>query len=151
MDRVNWRTISIVLAVLGVGVASYLTYVHYNQGALVCGVGNCHTVQNSRYAVIAGIPISVLGLAMYLAVIALGVLRLVRRDLFMLATMAAFAVTLAGTLYAAYLTYLEIAVIKAICQWCVTSAVLTLLILISEGFGLFRLLGEDGSMSEAYE
>ena len=140
-----WRAASLVLAVAGVGVAGYLTYTHYNQGALVCAVGNCHAVQTSQYAMIGPIPIAVFGLAMYLAVIALGVARWTRPEFLSTATMGAFTLALAGTVYAAYLTYLELDVIHAICQWCVTSAILTAGILIVEGIGTFRILGAEGT------
>jgi len=140
-----WRAASMVLAGAGVGVAGYLTYTHYNIGALVCSVGDCHAVQTSQYATIGPVPIAILGLGMYVAVIALGVLRWRRADWLSTATMGAFALALAGTVYFAYLTYLEVAVIHAICQWCVTSAILTLGILVVEGVGTFRIVGTEGS------
>lgn len=121
--------------------AGYLTYIHYNHDALVCAVGNCERVQSSRYSEMLGIPIAVLGLGMYLVAVGLGVVRWRRADLTMPLTTAIFALVLAGGVYALYLTYLEIAVIKAICQWCVASALLTLGILLAEGFGLYHLLG----------
>lgn len=139
----TWRSVSLVLATAGLGVAGYLTYTHYQPAALVCSVGDCDTVQTSRYAMVGGIPIAIFGLLMYLSVIALGILRSLRPEWFSLATMASFALVLAGTLYAAYLTYLEIAVIDAICQWCVTSAILTVGILLAEGVGVWRLLGSQ--------
>jgi len=141
----GWQTASLALAIPGVLVAGYLTYSHYDTGALVCTVGDCKTVQNSPYAEIAGIPISILGMGMYLAVIGLGFLRRTRPAWASTATMAAFALVLSGAVYAAYLTYLEIAVIEAICQWCVTSAVLTLGILVAEGVLLWRILGATES------
>lgn len=136
----NRQIISLVLALAGIGVAGYLTYVHYNLTALVCSVGNCEKVQTSSYAVLGGIPIALLGLLMYVAVLLLGVLRWLRPDLTMTVTAAMFAIVLAGAVYAAYLTYLEIAVINAICQWCVASAVLTLCLLINEGISMFQLI-----------
>lgn len=135
-----------LLALLGVAVATYLTVVHYDQGALVCGLGDCHTVQNSRYAEIGGIPVALLGLGMYLSVIGLGVLRWLRPERVPLLTMTAFTLVLAGVFYAAYLTYLEVAVIHAICQWCVTSALLTVGILLAEGIGIWRV--SEGSVDE---
>lgn len=142
--RAGWHTVSLALAVPGLLVAGYLTYSHYDTEALVCTVGDCKTVQNSPYAEIAGIPISILGMGMYLGVVALGALRSARPAWASTATMAAFALVLSGAVYAAYLTYLEIAVIKAICQWCVTSAVLTLGILAAESVLLWRILGTGG-------
>jgi uncharacterized membrane protein len=136
--------LSLVLALTGAGVAAYLTSVHYDEKLLLCGVGDCETVQQSKYAEIAGIPVALLGLGMYLAIVALCLLRWRRPALQPTATMAAFALALTGTIFAAYLTYLEIWVIEAVCQWCVASAVLTLAILIVEGVVVWRLLGDAG-------
>ena len=136
---------SMVLAVAGAAVAGYLTYVHYNAGALVCSVGDCHAVQTSSYAKIGPVPIAIFGLLMYLAVIGLGVARWRGVTWYQTATMGAFALTLAGTVYAAYLSYLEVDVIHAICQWCVTSAILTTAIMVIEGVATYRLLGITGS------
>jgi uncharacterized membrane protein len=130
--------VSLLLAVAGIGVAAYLTYTHYNQGALVCGVGDCETVQASRYAKLFGIPIAVLGLAMYLGVLALLIVRHVRPARADVATVAMFGTLLAGSIYAAYLTYLEIWVIEAVCQWCVTSAIISVLLLLVEGARLMN-------------
>ena len=136
----NWRLITAILAVCGLADAIYLTNIHYDTGALICTVGNCHTVQTSKYSMIGPIPVAVLGLAMYVTVAAISVIRWRRPDLSSTLTMASFAIVLAGTIYAAYLTYLELNVINAICQWCVLSALLTLGLLLSEGFGFFTQL-----------
>ena len=139
---VHWQLLSLTLALAGIGVAGYLTLAHYRQEILVCGIGDCQTVQTSPYAEIAGVPIAVLGVSMYVALAGTSLARWrwpERQDLL---TAAAFAIALAGTLYAAYLTYLEIWVIKAICQWCVVSALLTLGILLAEAYGLSRILGQ---------
>ncbi|HLI52267.1 MAG TPA: vitamin K epoxide reductase family protein [Thermomicrobiaceae bacterium] len=144
IERVTWRGISAVLAVIGVGVAGYLTYIHYNMSVLICTPGGgCDTVQNSKYAVVGGIPVAVLGLLMYLAILAFGIIRRVQHDFYAPATMAAFAVALGGVAYAAYLTYLEIYVIHAICEWCVSSACITFLIMLLEGYGVWRILGGE--------
>jgi uncharacterized membrane protein len=135
-----WPVVSLTLAIAGVAVATYLTVIHYRDDLLVCGVGNCQTVQNSRYAEIGGVPISILGLGMYLGVLSLGLARWRRPAVGETATLAAFALVLAGALYAGYLTYVEIAVINAICQWCVVSALLTLGILVAEGRGVAGVL-----------
>ncbi len=135
-----------LLAILGVAIATYLTIIHYDRGALVCGLGDCQTVQNSKYAEIVGIPVALLGLGMYLSVVGLGVLRRLRPERLPLLTMTAFTLVLAGAFYAAYLTYLEVAVIHAICEWCVTSALLTVGILLAEGIGIWRV--SEGSIDE---
>jgi uncharacterized membrane protein len=109
----------IVLSVAGLGVAGYLTYVHYAGLHPVCvASGGCETVQSSHYAKLAGIPVPLLGLIGYASI--LGSL-LVPDDTGRMAT-AGLAVV--GFGFSLYLTYLELFVIKAICQWCVASAVL---------------------------
>jgi uncharacterized membrane protein len=140
----RWALVSLGFAVAGFAVAIYLTYAHFNEGALVCGVGDCQTVQGSEFATIAGIPIALLGLGLFGALIGLGVLRARVPSAAETLTFAAFGLALAGVLYSAYLTYLEVAVIFAICQWCVVSAIATLGVCLAEGTGVFQLLSRDG-------
>lgn len=138
-----WLVASIGSALLGVGVSGYLTTVHFNRDALVCGLGDCHTVQASRYAEVAGIPVAVLGLLMFLGVLTLGAARRRAPRLELFATPAAFALSLAGVVFSVYLSWLEVAVIHAICQWCVLSALLTLGVFIAESRGLLFLLRHE--------
>lgn len=122
-----------VVALIGVGVATYLTYIHYAGIKPICaaGGGGCEKVQSSVYSKLAGIPVAVLGLAGYLAI--LGSL-LVRGDS---GRLAGALIALCGFGFSAYLTYREVFSIKAICQWCVGSAVLmTILALLT----MIRLL-----------
>lgn len=130
--------ISLVLSIAGIAVAGYLTYVHYNVGALVCGVGDCEIVQSSKYSQMFGIPIAIFGLLMYLAILALIIVRYTMEEWSDLASTGILVLLIAGTIYAAYLTYLELEVIRAICQWCVISAILTVLLLITEVTRLIR-------------
>ncbi len=120
--------VAMLLSLAGIVLASYLTYAHVNTNALVCGLGDCHSVQASEYATIGPIPVAVLGLLMY--VVAFVSSLAVRRNpaWSVPAWTVAFATCLAGTVYAVYLTWIEVAVIHAICQWCVASAVLTVLL-----------------------
>jgi uncharacterized membrane protein len=123
-----WQAWAIpLLALLGLGVAGYLAYVETQQATAVCGpVGDCNTVQQSPYARLFGlIPIGVLGLLGYTAIlIAWSVARFGRRPTAGLAWPALLAMTLSGTLFSIYLTFLEPFVIGATCAWCLTSAVL---------------------------
>ncbi len=114
------------LALLGFVVSLYLWYVHVSGASALCvGVGGCETVNASRYSEISGVPVSVLGAFTYLALLAIWLIR-PRLDIEWQtkASLAIFGITLTGVLFSAYLTYLELFVIYAICPWCVSSAVI---------------------------
>ena len=113
------RRTALVLAILGVGVAGYLTYVHYAGIEPVCNIAHgCVKVQTSKYAELAGIPVAVLGLVGYVTILA--ALAVDGEPGRMVAALTA----LVGFGFSAYLTYRELFTIDAICQWCVASAVL---------------------------
>jgi uncharacterized membrane protein len=121
----DWTWIAaIVLSIVGLLVSLYLAYIKLaNQTASCDIIGDCEKVNNSSYAVVGGIPIAVLGAAGYLLILVLlyfdrpaaGGPEAVR--------FALFGVTLAGTLYSIYLTYIELFVLEAICPFCALSAV----------------------------
>lgn len=115
-----------VLAALGLGVSGYLLYEHYCAPIACIGTG-CALVDASPYSEIFGVPLSALGLLSYGAILglSLGGLRLRDRGprawpLFL----GILGMALTGVLFSAYLTYVELAIIRAVCSWCVTSAVL---------------------------
>jgi uncharacterized membrane protein len=114
------RLATAVLALVGVGIAGYLTYIHYAglQPFCVGGHGACERVQSSPWSELAGIPVAVLGLAGYVAIL----LSLVLPE--DPGRSAAALLSLVGAGFSAWLTYVEIAKIEAICQWCVASAVI---------------------------
>jgi uncharacterized membrane protein len=114
----------LALAAAGVAVAGYLTWVHYADLEPFCvgGGGGCERVQTSRYAELAGVPVAVVGLGGYLAILASA---LAPGEL---ARLVCAGLALVGVAFSAYLTYLELAVIDAICQWCVVSAILMALL-----------------------
>jgi uncharacterized membrane protein len=119
------------LAVVGLLVALYLVYIKINPTSLFCvGAGDCEAVNTSVYSEILGIPIAVLGSLAY--AVLLGVLLLESRLAFLeeWGALIGFGMALAGTLYSAYLTYIEVAVIHKICPYCVTSAVVMTILLI---------------------
>jgi uncharacterized membrane protein len=128
---VRLRVASVALAAIGSAISAYLTYVHYSGELALClGAGGCETVQSSSYAEIAGLPVALLGLLAFAVAAALAIVRL--RDGSAAWTLTGlFGVTFAGALFAAYLTYLELFVIHAICPWCVAadSAMVALFIL----------------------
>jgi uncharacterized membrane protein len=140
-DRVL-RIAAIVLAVAGLGVAAYLTYVHYEGIKPVCGLGgDCEKVQTSEWADLAGIPVALLGLIGYALI--LGSL-FVRGEA---GLMAAALLSLVGFGFSAYLTYRELFTINAICPWCVSSAViLTLLSVVTTARLLLSPGDERGTL-----
>ena len=107
------------LALIGAGIAAYLTWVHFAGLQPVCvgGSGGCERVQSSPYAELGGVPVALLGLIGYLAILASLVPSNAR------GRYVTVFLCLAGAGFSAYLTYVELAVIDAICQWCVASAV----------------------------
>lgn len=122
-----------VLALIGIGIGTYLTYVHYEGLKVLClSSGGCETVQSSKYAKLDGIPVAVLGLAGYIGILLSLALR---GDT---GRAAGFGLALVGFLFSMYLTYRELFTIKAICQWCVGSAVLMTLLLILTAIRLLR-------------
>lgn len=141
MSSRTLRLALIVLTVLGVALASYLTYIHYAEIKPLCTAGNsCIKVQSSVYAKLAGVPVALMGLIGYVAILAS--LLVPQGENSRLATMA---LTLVGFGFSAYLTYRELFSIHAICEECATSAgILTVLM----GLSVWRFLrGEDGSVS----
>ncbi len=128
-------------ALVGLGIAAYLTYVHYAGLHPLClASGGCEKVQSSRYAKLGGIPVATLGLAGYAGI--LGSLALPCEP----GLVAGALIALVGFGFSVYLTYLEVFRIHAICQWCVASAVvMTVLAVLT----VIRLLVAEGRPSYA--
>ena len=133
------RRISIALTIAGLLVAGYLTYLHLSgsTAALCSAGGGCDTVRESRYSQIGRIPVAVVGLGGYLAILLVLLLDSPGGALAEYGPMLVFGFTLIGVLYSLYLTYLELFVIVAICPYCVSSAVIITLIFI---ISIFRLI-----------
>ena len=154
MMSLLWTThrialLQMVLSAAGVAVAVILTSFHYSPAAaaaLCTGAGGCETVNTSPYSTVAGIPIALLGMGVYVAIGALAFLSTrearperSRRDaLAAQAHLAVFGLSLVGVLYSVYLTYLEIFVIRAICPWCVASALVVTAIWIASAVDVRR-------------
>ena len=121
----------VLLAVVGVGIALYLTLYKIGViGVLSCSIGSCETVNTSKWSVLFGIPIAAWGLAAYVALLVLAVAGSsgTREASVPIAKMIVALATW-SVLFSAWLTYLELFVIHAICIWCVTSAALWVVIL----------------------
>jgi uncharacterized membrane protein len=102
-------------AAAGIGIASYLLAVRLAHVPLACATGGCETVQSSRYAELAGVPVAALGLAAYAAVLASALARGA------VAAAAGVAVSVSGVAFGGYLLYVQLAVVDALCAWCVAS------------------------------
>lgn len=127
------RAASAAVALIGLGIATYLTVVHYAGGVPVCAVTHgCATVQQSDYASRAGIPVALLGVGGYVAVL-LSLLR----DGEARRTAGAF-LSLAGFGFSGWLTYVELGVLDAVCTWCVGSALCMVALAVLSSLRLVR-------------
>lgn len=125
MSARTLRTTLLVLTLLGVGVASYLTYVHYAGIKPLCGRngGGCEIVQTSEYSKLAGVPVALIGLIGYVAILATLLVPDSEASRF-----AAVGLTLLGFGFSAYLTGREVFSIHHICEWCLSSFVIITLL-----------------------
>jgi uncharacterized membrane protein len=134
---VRLRRASIALCLAGVGIAGYLTYVHYAGLRPICGISHgCETVQTSRYASLVGIPVALLGLISYVLIL----ITLTMRD--ERALLIGSGLTLIAFGFSVYLTYREVFTIHAICSWCVSSAIVFTLMAITGTIRAVRVSGE---------
>lgn len=111
------RRASAALALVGAGIAGYLTYVHYAHVQPLCTTGGCEKVQASTYAELLGIPVALLGLAAYATLFALAWIRGAT------AALASTLLALIGVGFSGYLLWAQLGPIDAICQWCVAQDV----------------------------
>ncbi len=129
---------ALALALIGAGISAYLLVVHIQGQSPVCRIAHgCATVQKSEYSKIMGVPISVPGIAGYVALGGLAVVWLTGwRGLRAHAALFAFYASLFGILFSAYLTYVEWRVLEAWCIWCIGSAI-TMTLLFAAWVALF--------------
>lgn len=124
------RMIIAALALGGVGLATYLSMYKLGLiGTLACTIGSCETVNLSRYATLVGVPVAVWGLGFYVSLFLVALAG--TTDRFVNAEWVShvlLAMTAWGVLFSGWLTYLELAVINAICMFCVGSAILVTVI-----------------------
>jgi uncharacterized membrane protein len=119
---------------VGIAIAAYLTYVHYSHTAPVCTTGGCETVQKSKYAELGGIPVALLGLIAYVALLGLAFVRGVNA-----ATVGVFTAAV-GVVFSGYLLWAQLGPIGAICQWCLGNDVTIALV---AALYVVRLLTEE--------
>lgn len=133
------RLAAAVLALVGIGVATYITIADASRGSPICLAGGqgCETVAQSHYSHLLGINVAALGIGGYVLLVASAALR---GDV---ARFAGFLFAAIGFGFSVYLTYLELFVIDAICQWCVASAVLMTLLLVVNATRAFGYAGSE--------
>jgi uncharacterized membrane protein len=136
---VNLRPVIAAAAVAGAAIAAYLTYVHYAHVAPVCTTGGCEKVQRSSYAELAGVPVALLGLIAYGAILATAALRGVA------AAFAGVLLGLVGVAFSGYLLWAQLGPIGAICQWCLGNDVVISVVSV---LCVARMLTEPDSNAE---
>lgn len=130
-----------VLSLIGIFIAAYLWLFKLGRiGSLACGTGGCETVQLSEYSAFLGVDVALIGLLGYAAMFGVALAGTAERQIHqrwpatVLASLAGVSV-----LFAAYLTWLEVFVIHALCRWCVVSALIVSILLILSLLDLRRL------------
>lgn len=121
-----------MLSVAGLGISVYLAHVEMTHVEAVCGpVGECNIVQSSQYARFLSVPVALYGVLFYLLVLGLWLLlRYQKKRHLDWIPGALAAITFAGALFSIYLTAMELLVIRAVCAWCLTSALISTLLLL---------------------
>jgi vitamin-K-epoxide reductase (warfarin-sensitive) len=124
------RILVVLFAILGAVVSTLALQVHYSNKLEPCDINahwDCGIVNHSRYSMIHGVPVAAIGIAGYLLIGLLALLR--KRDL-------TFAAALAGLCYALYLSHVENSILQVWCLYCVISQCIIALIVILAGIHL---------------
>lgn len=131
------RSVATFAATVGIGVATYIAIADSGGGSPVCvgGSHGCETVASSSYSHLLGVNISIFGVLGYVLLLAAAILR---GDG---ARMGGFVLALVGFGYSVFLTYLELFVIDAVCQWCVFSAILMTVLFAVNAVRMVRYVG----------
>jgi uncharacterized membrane protein len=140
-NALYWSTV--IITILGAANALYLLIYKLTGNPHMClGNGGCHNVNFSPYSEINGIPVSVFGLCAYLAILCILVLEARVKIAKEYGPLAIFGISLGGVAFTAYLTYLEIYVIHALCPFCVASAIIITFIFI---LAIIRLVKQNAN------
>ncbi len=129
--RIHWPVLLIVLAIVGIADSSYLTYIHFTGVPPHCIGGifaDCGEVLSSSYSLVWGIPLALIGVIHYgLEFTALSLAYLTKKRIWQTASVF---LTVIGFLASMYFIYLQLFIIHALCQYCVLSALTSLLLFI---------------------
>jgi uncharacterized membrane protein len=142
-----YRMSAALLSLAGLFISAYLYLYKIGKiGSLACGTGGCETVQLSQWSRFGGLDVALIGLAGYACLLALSLAALQpplvsrRWPVTLLAALSGL-----GVLFTAYLTYLELFVIHAICRWCVASGLIIVAILLTALLELRRGSGRGNA------
>jgi uncharacterized membrane protein len=132
MDKWLYR-ISVALAVLGLLVSIYMTIYKVTSNNSMClGSGDCSTVNSSKYSEVNGIPVAVFGVLGYAAILVVHFFENRNRFFKQNGTLIIFGMALTGFLFTLWLIYVEVAILNALCPFCVTSqTAMTLIFMIA--------------------
>jgi uncharacterized membrane protein len=131
-----------LVTLAGAAVAAYLVYTRYTGTRIACTTGGCETVQHSKYAKAAGVPVAVLGLVAYLGVFATALSARIE------AAAIGAAIVFGGLVFGIYLIVIQVAVIDAICQWCLASDAILAVLAVLSAERLRRLAGRPQGGTE---
>ena len=120
-----------VLSLLGIFVSGYLTYSHFSGEPVYCGgASSCELVNSSRFAFIGPIPVALIGLVAYIAILILSLIKSDEERQW--PAILIFGAALIGVMFQWYLFYIEVAVLHALCYWCISSqTIITLIFLLA--------------------
>ena len=132
MDKWLYR-ISVAFVILGLLVSIYMTIYKITSNDKMClGSGDCSTVNASRYSEVNGIPVAVIGVLGYLAILAVHYLERGRGYFKQNGTLLIFGLALTGFIFTLWLIYVEFALLRALCPFCLTSqTAMTIIFIIS--------------------
>jgi uncharacterized membrane protein len=122
-----WVT-SIILSILGLLDSTYLTWIKvtHNEASCIKGVGDCFSVNTSAYSEWHGIPVALIGVLGYASILVILLMSIRISFLSLNGSLIIFGLTLIGVAFSAYLTYIEVAILKTICPYCILSALMML-------------------------
>ena len=132
----RWLVALALLSLFGVADSGYLLWSHRHfaadaagsEGSAFCPAKGCEVVNHGEYASVRGVPLAAIGLAGYLTILGLSLLAATLGSAHVLRVIVMLSGI--GVCVSAYLMYLQLAVIKVICSYCVVSAIIMMSILV---------------------
>lgn len=137
------RILSLILIAIGIAISGYLSYTKLTDTSVVCsesGAVNCEVVQTSSYSKFMGIDVAYLGFAAYLFLCALVLLENRIGFLQEYGGTLIFGITLFAFLFSMWLVYVQVALLQALCLWCLGHEITMTLLFIVSGLRLRQML-----------